>query len=88
MMEPDLHHRLTKTKDCEGMTSMTTEAKTSSMAAKLKGDGPITLTKCEANELRDTLRGLFEWNSRHPDIAIADSLEGPSNRTMGVRVFR
>ena len=46
------------------------------MAAKLKGDGPITLTKAEANELRATLRGLFEWDSRHPDIAIADSLEG------------
>jgi hypothetical protein len=32
----------------------------SSMAAKLKGEGPITLTKAEANELRATLRGLFE----------------------------
>ena len=48
----------------------------SSMAAKLKGDGPITLTEDEANELRATLRGLFERDSRHPDISIADSLEG------------
>ena len=55
---------------------MTTKPKTSSMAAKLKGDGPITLTKAEANELRATLRGLSELDSRHPDIAIADSLEG------------
>ena len=55
---------------------MTTKPKTSTMAEKLKGDGPITLTKTEANELRDTLRGLFERDSRHPDIAIADSLEG------------
>ena len=56
---------------------MTTEKpKTSSMAAKLKGDGPLTLTKAEANELRSTLRGLFEQDSRHTDIAIADSLEG------------
>ena len=56
---------------------MTTEKpKTSSMAAKLKGDGALTLTKAEANELRSTLRGLFEQDSRHTDIAIADSLEG------------
>ena len=55
---------------------MTTKPKASSTAAKLKGDGPITLTKAEANELRATLRGLFERDSRHPDIAIADSLEG------------
>ena len=50
-----------------------TPTPTSSMAAKLKGDGPIELTTAEANELRTTLRGLFE---RDPDIAIADSLEG------------
>ena len=47
-----------------------------SMNAKLKGDGPITLTEGEANELRATLRGLFEQDSRHTDIAITDSLEG------------
>ena len=39
---------------------MTTEKpKTSSMAAKLKGDGPITLTTDESNELRDSLRAVF-----------------------------
>ena len=39
---------------------MTTEKpKTSSMAAKLEGDGPITLTATEANELRDTVRAVF-----------------------------
>ena len=47
-----------------------------SMNAKLKADGPITLTEGEANELRSTIRGLFEHDSRHTDIAIADSLEG------------
>ena len=47
-----------------------------SMNAKLKGDGPITLTEGEANELRATLRGLLEQDSRHTDLAIADSLEG------------
>ena len=57
---------------------MTTKPKTtaSSMAAKLKGDGPITLTEDEANELRATLRGLLERDSRHTYISIADSLEG------------
>ena len=57
---------------------MTTKPKTSrsSMESELSGDGPITLTKAEANELRATLRGLFEQDSRHTDIAIADSLEG------------
>ena len=49
---------------------------TSSMAAKLKGEGPIELTEDEADELRSTLRGLSDRDSRHPDIAIADSLEG------------
>ena len=49
---------------------------TSSMAEKLQGNGPIELTEDEANELRSTLRGLFEQDSRHTDIAIADSLEG------------
>ena len=40
---------------------MTTEKpKTSSMAAKLKGDGPITLTTDESNELRDSLRAVFK----------------------------
>ena len=46
------------------------------MAAKLKGEGPIELTEGEANELRATLRGLFERDSRHTNISIADSLEG------------
>ena len=36
-----------------------TELKISSVAAKLKGDGPITLTKAEANELRATMRAVF-----------------------------
>ena len=49
---------------------------TRSMNAKLKGDGPITLTEGEANELRSTIRGLFEQDSRHTDLAITDSLEG------------
>lgn len=31
----------------------------SSMAAKLTGDGPITLTKAESNELRATIRAVF-----------------------------
>ena len=48
----------------------------STMTAKLKGTGPIELTEDEANELRTTLRGLLERDSRHPDISIADSLEG------------
>ena len=39
---------------------MTTEPQTSSMAVKLKGDGPITLTTDEANELRDTIRAVFK----------------------------
>ena len=45
---------------------MTTKPKTTalSMAAKLEGDGPITLTTAEANELRDTLQGLFEWDDQ------------------------
>ena len=33
---------------------------TSSMAAKLKGDGPITLDADEANELRDSIRAVFK----------------------------
>ena len=49
---------------------------TSTMAAKLKGEGPIELTEDEADELRSTLRGLSDRDSRHPDISIADSLEG------------
>ena len=56
------------------MTDKPTTA--ASMAAKLKGTGALTLTKAEANELRSTLRGLFEQDSRHTDIAITDSLEG------------
>ena len=32
----------------------------STMAEKLKGKGPIELTEGEADELRSTLRGLFE----------------------------
>ena len=32
----------------------------SSMAAKLKGNGPITLTTAEANELRDSIRAVFK----------------------------
>ena len=58
---------------------MTTEKQSPEIASlytKLTGDGPITLTTDEANELRATLRGLFELDSRHPDISIADSLEG------------
>ena len=58
---------------------MTTEKQSTEIASlytKLKGDGPITFTTDEANELRATLRGLFERDSRHPDISIADSLEG------------
>ena len=45
---------------------MTTEPKTtaSSMAAKLDGDGPITLTEDEANELRDTVRAVFKRDTR------------------------
>ena len=39
---------------------MTTKPKTSTMAAKLKGSGPITLTKAEANELRDTVRTVLQ----------------------------
>ena len=41
---------------------MTTKPKTSrsTMAAKLKGDGPITLTTDEADELRASLRALFK----------------------------
>ena len=31
----------------------------STMAAKLKGDGPVTLTEGEANELRATLRAVL-----------------------------
>ena len=43
---------------------MTTEKpKASSMAAKLKGDGPITLTKAEAQELRDTIRTVLQRDS-------------------------
>ena len=38
---------------------MTTELKTSSVAAKLKGSGPITLNQTEANELRATMRAVF-----------------------------
>ena len=30
------------------------------MAAKLKGTGALTLTKAEANELRDSLRAVFK----------------------------
>ena len=44
-----------------------------SLAEKLKGTGPIELTEGEADELRSTLRGLFE---RDTDISMADSLEG------------
>ena len=54
----------------------TPKPKTSSMAKKMAGSGPIELTTAEANELRTTLRGLFEQDSRHTDIAIADSLDG------------
>ena len=43
---------------------MTTKPKTSSMAAKLKGNGPITLTKPEANELRDTVRTVLQRDSQ------------------------
>ena len=45
---------------------MTTETKDieSSMAAKLRGDGPITLTKGEANELRDTVRTVFQRDTQ------------------------
>lgn len=43
---------------------MTTEAKTTSMASKLKGDGPITLTADEANELRDTVCAVFKRDSQ------------------------
>ena len=39
---------------------MTTETTESSMAAKLKGDGPITLDADEANELRDSIRAVFK----------------------------
>ena len=34
------------------------------MAAKLKGDGPIALTKAEANELRDTVRAVLQRDSQ------------------------
>ena len=43
---------------------MTTKPKTSTMAAKLKGDGPITLTKAEANELRSTVRTVLQRDSQ------------------------
>ena len=42
---------------------MTTETTESSMAGKLRGDGPITLTKAEAQELRDTIRAVFKRDS-------------------------
>ena len=37
---------------------------TSSMAAKLKGEGPIELTEDEADELRTTLRAVFARDDR------------------------
>ena len=40
------------------MTEKPTTA--ASMAAKLKGDGALTLTADEANELRDSLRAVFK----------------------------
>ena len=43
---------------------MTTEPQTSTMAAKLKGDGPITLTTDEANELRDTIRTVLQRDTQ------------------------
>ena len=43
---------------------MTTETTASSMAAKLKGDGPITLTTAEANELRDSIRAVFKRDNQ------------------------
>ena len=36
----------------------------STMAAKLKGDGPMALTKAEANELRDTVRAVLQRDSQ------------------------
>ena len=42
---------------------MTNELQTSSMAAKLEGTGPITLTEDEANELRDTVRTVLQRDS-------------------------
>ena len=36
----------------------------STMAAKLKGDGPMALTKTEANELRDTVRAVLQRDSQ------------------------
>ena len=36
----------------------------SNMAAKLKGDGPITLTKAESNELRETLRAVLDRDNQ------------------------
>ena len=38
----------------------TTPTTTDSTMEKIKGDGPITLTKDEANELRDTIRAVFK----------------------------
>ena len=44
---------------------MTDEPTTAtSMAAKLKGTGALTLTKAEANELRDTVREVFERDNQ------------------------
>ena len=43
---------------------MTTETTESSMAGKLRGDGPITLTKGEANELRDTIHTVLQRDNQ------------------------
>ena len=42
------------------MTETPTAAISSTMAAKFKGDGPIELTKAEANELRETIRAVLD----------------------------
>ena len=42
----------------------TSSPEESSMAAKLKGDGPLELTEDEANELRDTLRAVFKRDNQ------------------------
>ena len=43
---------------------MTTETTESSMAGKLRGNGPITLTKGESNELRDTILAVFKRDNQ------------------------
>ena len=45
-------------------TATTEQRPASTMAAKLKGDGPMELTEGEANELRDTVRAVLQRDNQ------------------------